>query len=490
MKSNILMLTLALAVGGCSVHNPPKVIQPIKILSAVQDINKSVVSDPFCCMLPQDLDVKLPEYGPKLNDLERFEQSLIPYVEKNGVDKADLYEIQNTFETRYYSPWAYSAPPQNVQEASWPLRAFRGGYGSNLRPVPPAWFEEIKDQSNFENYGTLNQKAIALKWMNIRAFPTEKPLYKNPDRPGDGYPFDLLQNSSVNYNEPIFISHTTKDGAWSYIFTNNASGWVKSDSVRMIDGATIAKIQRAEKVFIIEDNIPLYDTQNQFVVYSRVGMVLPLNRSENDTYYCDVYTENNSSKVLSIAQTSAHLGVSKLNKNDLITIGSQMLKNTYGWGGMYGERDCSSMIRDMYTPFGIWLPRNSSAQSHKGEIISFEGLNDDQKLALIKEKGIPFETIIYLKGHVLLYIGMYQESVLVMHNIWGVRTRDKQGAKGRHIIGKAVISTLELGSELDEFDPEMSLLTRALSMNIFTHPSLSTSILTLKAGKKKLASRR
>jgi len=337
------------------------------------------------------------------------------------------------------------------------------------------WFEEIKQQSNFASYGSINKKAITLKWMDIRAFPTDKPLYKNPALPGEGYPFDLLQNSSVNYNEPIFLSHTSKDGAWSYIFTNNVSGWVKSDGIALIDEETALMIQKSEKVFLIEDNVPLLDSTNRFSTYSRVGMVLPLERSDDENYYVKAVDANNSIKILSLPKRSAHIGVSRLNKNDLVTIGTQLLKNTYGWGGMYGERDCSSMIRDMMTPFGIWLPRNSSAQSRKGDIVSFAGMNDDEKLSLIKEKAIPFETIIYLKGHVLLYVGTYQESVMVMHNIWGIRTIDKQGNRGRHIIGKAVISTLELGSDLADFDPAMKLLSRVESMNIFTQIPTSLS---------------
>jgi cell wall-associated NlpC family hydrolase len=309
--------------------------------------------------------------------------------------------------------------------------------------------------------------------MNIRALPTDKPLYKDPSKAGDGYPFDLLQNSSVNYNEPIFVSHTSKDGAWSYIFTNNASGWIPSDGVSYIDDTTALLIQKAEKVFITEDNVAFHDEANRFAAYSRVGMVLPLDREEGEHYYVKAIDTNNSIKILSLPKHSAHVGVSRLNKSDLIAIGTQLLKNTYGWGGMYGERDCSSMIRDFMTPFGIWLPRNSAAQSRKGEVVSFAGLSDDEKLFTIKQYGIPFETILYLKGHVLLYIGTYQESIMVMHNIWGIRTIDKQGNKGRHIIGKAVISTLELGAELDEFDPAMRLLTRLESMNIFTKTPLT-----------------
>lgn len=475
-----------MALGGCSTHTPHTTVQSKSLFSlSKSDGNQSVLNDPFCCMLPQDLDVKLPEYGPKVNDLERYEQAMAPYVELSSVGRDSLLDIQMTFDERYFSPWNYTLVPQKVQEVSWPLRAFRGGYGNNLLPVPPSWFEAIKNQSNFEEYGSVNQKAVTLKWMNIRALPTDKPLYKDPSKAGDGYPFDLLQNSSVNYNEPIFVSHTSKDGAWSYIFTNNASGWVPSDGVNYIDNSTALSIQKSKRVFITEDNIALHDTANRFVAYSRIGMVLPLEREEGDNYYVKAVDLNNSIKILSLPKHAAHIGVSRLNKNDLIAIGDQLLKNTYGWGGMYGERDCSSMIRDFMTPFGIWLPRNSASQSHKGEVISFSGLSNDEKLSLIKEKGIPFETIIYLKGHVLLYAGMYQDSVMVMHNIWGVRTIDKLGNRGRHIIGKAVISTLELGSELEDYDPAMKLLSRAESMNIFTKMPTAFARQTKAAVKKK-----
>lgn len=473
MKSALWIGGIVIFLGGCTAHMPPSTPLPGPIgkteSSSEPLFTPPMPVGPYSVSVPQELEIKLPELGPKINDLERFEQSIVPYVEENGADREELYEIQNTFEQSYYTPWRYTIPPLCAEDASWPVRAFQGGYGSNLRPVSPSWFKQIEEQSNFEAYGTINQPAIAMEWMDMRALPTDKPLYRNPELPGEGYPFDMLQNSSVNYHEPLFVSHTSKDGAWSYIFTNSASGWVKSNQIALIDDAKIEEMLKREKLFITEDNIPLYDTEHRFVTYSRVGMVLPLQESGETDYEALVYDTNGSFKTLFVPKAAAHLGVSKINKSDLIKIGGEMLKNTYGWGGMYGERDCSSMIRDMYTPFGIWLPRNSSSQGRKGEVVSFEGLRDDEKLSLIEEKGIPFETIIYLKGHVLLYIGTYQHNVMVMHNVWGVRTIDASGKKGRHIIGKAVVSTLELGSELNDFDPANKLLTRAKSMNIFTH---------------------
>lgn len=484
MKSTLWIGGIVILLGGCSTHTvvPRTSLSDANLSLRVADGSR----DPYCCTLPQELEVTLPEWGPKVSDLERFEQSVVPYAEQNAPEHENYLEIQKSFETAYYRPWGHTVPPTTVQDASWPVRAFQGGYGSNLQPLLPSWFREMEMQSNFEEYGTLNQKGVALRWMNLRALPTEKPLYRDPSLPGEGYPFDLLQNSSVNYHEPLFISHTSKDGAWSYVFTNSASGWVPSDGIAALDDAMVDTVLRSEKLFVFEDNVPVYDSFNRFVTYSRIGMVLPLEKEQQHEYYALAYDGNGSFKSVSVPKSAARIGISRLNKEDLIRLGEQMLKNTYGWGGMYGERDCSAMIRDMYTPFGIWLPRNSSAQAGKGEVISFEGLSNGEKLELIKSRGVPFETIVYLKGHVLLYVGTYQGHVMMMHNIWGIRTLDKAGNKGRKIIGKAVISTLEFGSELEEFDPENKLLTRAQSMNIFTRTPLLVSKKGAKSpGKKK-----
>lgn len=485
MGYKIWMVGTLLLFGGCSQVEGPKALPEAVVLKPLPPLCKEVNASTED-LLPQEIDIELPQIVKKVNDLEAFPQSISPYVERNELNQTVPFEIQKHFEENYYRPWSYAAAPICSQDAQWPLRAFKRGYGSNLMPVDPDWFVQMENQSNFKEYSTLNQYAVTTKWMNIRAFPTQKPLYKNPALPGDGYPFDLLQNSSVAFNEPIFVSHYSQDKSWAYVFTNNASGWVESDGIAFLSAEKIALVRETSKVFVILDNLPLYDQENRFVVYSRVGMVLPLFK-ETDTGYQAFYFQNNGAmSELTIPKEAAHVGFHLINKEDMIKIGTQMLHNTYGWGGMFEERDCSSMIRDMFTPFGIWLPRNSASQARKGEVISFKGLDNTQKIALIKEKAIPFETILYKKGHVLLYAGVYEDTVMVMHNIWGIRTIDKSGKKGRVIVGKAVISTLKFGEEVENFDSDNMLLTSLVSMNIFTRDSAAIALLKKKEKKPKL----
>ncbi len=473
MVFKIFTLFILIVLSGCTASKSPSIAQdplPLSPPLICKDDNRSLSSDEET--LTQEMENELPQDARRVNDLEKFPQDISVYVNKNAVNQENIYDIQKLFEAQYYRPWSYTAAPICLKEASWPISAFKAGYGSNLKLYDPSWFHEMEVQSNFTTFSTINQPAITTKWMSLRVLPTMKPLYKNPERAGDGYPFDMLQNSSVAFNEPIFISHYSLDGAWAYIFTNNASGWVESNDIVPLTLEQIELLKSKDKLFITQDKVALKNDNNHFVSYSRIGMVLPYTGKTDNAYQALSIGANGKIIKLLVPKESAHIGIQFINKNELTKLGSDLLHNTYGWGGMFEERDCSSMIRDYLTPFGIFLPRNSAQQAKKGEVISFKDLSNTEKIELIKDKAIPFETILYKKGHVLLYIGTYDNNVMVMHNIWGIHTKDKDGVKGRVVIGKAVISTLELGSEVENFDPNGMLLTTLSSMNIFTKPSL------------------
>ena len=51
----------------------------------------------------------------------------------------------------------------------------------------------------------------------------------------------------------------------------------------------------------------------------------------------------------------------------------------------------------------------------------------DEKKEFVKKNGVPFSTLVYLKGHIMLYIGIKGNEPLVMHNMWSVRLKDETG---------------------------------------------------------------
>ena len=78
------------------------------------------------------------------------------------------------------------------------------------------------------------------------------------------------------------------------------------------------------------------------------------------------------------------------------------------------------------------------------------------------------------KGHVVLYIGTYDDEIVVFHNVWGIKTK-KDGIEGRIVIGKPIFSTLRVGREQPYFDEKSELLKTISSMNIITGKNDATS---------------
>jgi hypothetical protein len=126
------------------------------------------------------------------------------------------------------------------------------------------------------------------------------------------------------------------------------------------------------------------------------------------------------------------------------------------------------MTRDFFAPFGIWLPRHSEDQVKEvGTYIDLQGFDSEQKEKIILEKGVPYLSLLWRKGHIMLYIGEQSGRALIFHNIWGLKTRALSGREGRKIIGQAVITTLCPGAELSCLDPQDgSLLKNISAMNI------------------------
>jgi hypothetical protein len=407
------------------------------------------------------------------DDLQDFPQDASFYVRGNLRSHETLVAVQRAYKKRYFSVWHDKAPRESLGEVVWPYVTFtaKDAYGENLQPLPQAWFDAMLDEANFSEYGKVNRYAITLRFSHLRNFPTHKPLFRDPSKAGEGFPFDYLQNSAVHSNEPLYVSHLSRDGAWAYVFSSYATGWLPSRSIAYICEAETRRWEEAEQVHLLKERIALYDEEGNFLFYGRIGMMLPFVREERNAIVVRAVAPGPSNRPtfvnVYLPKSAVHRSPLPLDKRNLSVVADGIMQSKYGWGGLYEERDCSSTLRDLFAPFGIWLPRNSKQQSHFGRVVSLENLTAGEKLERIKASGIPFETLLYRKGHILLYVGTYQGKVMVLHNIWGIKT-EKDGREGRVIVGKTVISSLNIGRELEGYDRDNSLLANLESMNIIT----------------------
>lgn len=135
------------------------------------------------------------------------------------------------------------------------------------------WFEKQIDNSNFEEYNTTIKKAITLKNTNVRVLPTSSVMFYNPNKPGEGFPFDYNQNSLLKINTPIIVSHFSKDRAWAYIQASIVGGWVKVEDIAFVDDEFINKFKNENYYVAVKEKFPIYDII--FREYIKVGTIFP-----------------------------------------------------------------------------------------------------------------------------------------------------------------------------------------------------------------------
>jgi hypothetical protein len=125
------------------------------------------------------------------------------------------------------------------------------------------------------------------------------------------------------------------------------------------------------------------------------------------------------------------------------------------------------MVRDIFTPFGLWLPRNSGDQAVAWKFISLRNLSPAEKEALIVRQGAPWRTLLWMPGHIMLYIGARNGKPLIFHNFWSIKTREPDGTRGEVVIGRAAVTTLHPGRELPNLEaPSDGFLSRLEGMTL------------------------
>jgi hypothetical protein len=365
---------------------------------------------------------------------------------------------QNLYQ-RHFAPWKQAKISFKKQEALWgKVYSKKPMYGVNHQRLEPKWFDEQFDNAHFDEFATLNLKAITIKNTNLRVFPTNLPLFYNPLTAGEGFPFDYNQNSGIKINTPILISHFSKDKAWAYVESSFASGFIPTSSLAIVNDEIMQAFEESTYYVAIKDNFSIYKN-GMFKEIIKLGTILPKSKYGNFFVVNQHHNLEGYLQTVSVPQDALIENALDINANNITLVMNELLNEPYGWGEAFLNRDCSSLTKDYFATFGLYLNRNSRQQTKNGEFISLKGLSDEEKKAFIVKQGKPFFTLIYLKGHIMLYVGVSNENEpLAFHNLWGIKTKDFLGNEGRNVVGKAVISTLDIGKELPSYDPNNAIL--------------------------------
>jgi cell wall-associated NlpC family hydrolase len=354
----------------------------------------------------------------------------------------------------YYIASVLSKGTEAARDAS--IRKYLGeqsvSWGENFRIHPDNWKQQVRNNAttSVDRVYRPSERGIAVRETLVRVLPTADPAYDDPRQAGQGYPFDNLQMSSVRPGTPVYVLTTSRDRRWKYVLSPTVTGWVNSEDIAAVDQQFVTEwLTLADKNLgaFIKEPVSVHEG-GQYYFTARPGTILPFRNRQPGFFDVTVPVRKSDGR--------AQIRQVRLQKDEFVAMPWEMTPGNiavlmksmsgrpYGWGNYNFYNDCSAEMRSLMMPFGIFLPRNSAAQIQSAaRIVDLSQENTRARLRYLTEHGRPFSTLVYIPGHIMLYIGNTvingQNVPMTYQNIWGLRPTEVQS---RSIIGGAVFLPL------------------------------------------------
>jgi hypothetical protein len=404
-------------------------------------------------------------------DVRVFPQDMNVYAGIIGRDKllmgaAEQRRRDTEFNRLFFAPWDMVSTSVRRADVVSVFRRPRGYKADGSVWTHGEW-NQMEANAHLSDFPSQRKQAIVLRAADLRELPTHEPRFAKPTPDSRVDPFDYFQYSLLPPGTPLFVAHATADGLWFYVECAVASGWVYACDIAPVDADFKRAYKTGAYAALVRDNVRLADT------LAGVGAIFPTTSGENSRSLRILYPVRGAGGMARIDEIvlgdeDAALKPLPFTAGNAARVGNAMMSQHYGWGGMFGNRDCSALIRDILAPFGIWLPRNSSAQARRGIVHPLGGMSVKEKEHAVLTRGTPFASLVGMKGHIMLYVGKYKGRAAVFHNVWGLRVVEGSDDNARFVIGRAVVTSLTPGMELGNLYRDVTLADRVGTLTNLT----------------------
>ena len=267
--------------------------------------------------------------------------------------------------------------------------------------------------------GAAPRYGLVVHYASQRFLPTMEGLYKKRD---DG--FDHLQNSALDVGTPVAVVLTSADGLWYYALTAISDGWVEAKDIALGDVHQVREFSEGKDFAVVirpKADIFMNKSMTDYYDYVRMGMRLPLAGIDAGRVTVNVpVMDANGTLAIKQAYMNAedvNIGFLPMTARNIYKQALMMLNQPYGWGDMYGEQDCSRFLQMVFATVGIMLPRDSKTQAQVGNsIVDFNGKSDDAAKIAAIVRAPAANTILAMKGHIMLYLGTVDGKPYVIHD--------------------------------------------------------------------------
>ncbi|MDO5537111.1 MAG: SH3 domain-containing protein, partial [Desulfovibrionaceae bacterium] len=343
------------------------------------------------------------------------------------------------------------------------LRRKARGWKNGSRQWEDREWKAMRAGANLKTWPNVNRPGITLRATDLREMPTHQGRYSKATPDPAANPFDNFQYSRLPVGMPVLLCHMSADKRWYYAETPFACGWIDAKDLAPVSDSFAGMWESFAMAAVVRENVVLGGLGQS----AGIGVVLPM--SGESAVMVPVKGADGQARMQSaeVAPGSIEPMPLAMTPAAAARLGNAMMGQKYGWGGMLNLRDCSAMTRDLLTPFGIWLPRNSQAQARRGERIPLSALpSAAAREREVLQSGVPFASLVTLKGHVVLYVGRWKGRAAILHDLWGIRVDEPEGEDDRLIVGRIVVTSMTPGRELPNLHNKSTIGDRFHTLTI------------------------
>ncbi|MEP1445836.1 MAG: SH3 domain-containing protein [Paraglaciecola sp.] len=278
----------------------------------------------------------------------------------------------------------------------------------------------------------------------MRAFPTYDRVF-NQQMDTD---LDRFQETGVFPGDALAVLHESADKQWYLAQHYHYLAWIPKKAVAIGNQEQILGFRDAESFVVVTGSkVTTNYVPNQpkiSEVQLDMGLRLPLvslsktvNQIHGQNPYASyvvslpVREDDGSlsfSQALIARHHDIHEGYLPMTNENIIAQGFKFLGERYGWGHDYNARDCTGFIGEIFKTFGLIMPRNSGQQGAGKYGINTrfsKGQSGSTKMPRVNQMQVG--DLIYIPGHVMMYIGEEGGKPYVIHDVKGLGYNDAQG---------------------------------------------------------------
>jgi len=278
------------------------------------------------------------------------------------------------------------------------------------------YYNKLIENINYNNIETENivEYGIILARTPLKTWPTMDEAFSNQSSA-----YDRFLESTLYPYEPIAILHESKDKKWLFVKMYNYEGWVQKEDVAYTSFNIL-------NLLINNHNFIVITEPKAYLKYSNreldMGCTFPL-LNKNSEYFTVLCPQKRADNSLYFTFGYIPIEYGSINylpytQKNTLSQAYKFIDEPYGWGGMNGYRDCSALVMDIYRSMGIKLKRNTDQQEIMSPInISVSEISESDKRKQLKT--LPAGSLIFMNGHVMLYIGEYENTHYILHDTPG-----------------------------------------------------------------------